>query len=128
MAQIDELLRYLKTNKGSDLHLAAGLEPRVRVNGELRAVAGQAKLSDDSLRKLLQEITSPAQWEAYTTGGDLDFAYGLEGVARFRVNYFVQENGAGAVCRMIPEKIVRESSMSAFLKSRFEREFPARWD
>jgi twitching motility protein PilT len=106
MAQIDELLRFLKTNKGSDLHLAAGLEPRVRVNGELRAIEKQPKLGDEALRKLLHEIASPAQWEAYTTSGDLDFAYGLEGVARFRVNFFQQEHGAGAVCRMIPEKIV----------------------
>jgi twitching motility protein PilT len=106
MAQIDELLRYVKTNKASDLHLSAGLEPRVRVNGELRPVEGQAKLGDDALRKLLREIATPAQWEAYQTSGDLDFSYGLEGVARFRVNFFVQEHGAGAVCRMIPEKIV----------------------
>jgi twitching motility protein PilT len=106
MAQIDELLRYLRTNKGSDLHLAAGLEPRVRVNGELRAVDGQARLANDALRKLLREIVSPVQWETYSTGGDLDFSYGLEGVGRFRVNYFAQEHGAGAVLRMIPEKIV----------------------
>ena len=106
MAQIDELLRYLKTHKGSDLHLAAGLEPRVRVNGELRAVEKAPKLGDEALRKLLCEIASPAQWETYSSSGDLDFAYGLEGVARFRVNFFTQEHGAAAVCRMIPEKIV----------------------
>ncbi len=106
MAQIDELLRYLRTNKGSDLHLSAGLEPRLRVNGELRAVDGQSKLGDDALRKILHEIVSPVQWESYQTTGDLDFSYGLDGVGRFRVNFFVQEHGAGAVLRMIPEKIV----------------------
>ena len=106
MPQIDELLRYLKANKGSDLHLAAGLEPRVRVNGELRAIENQPKLGDEAVRKLLREIASPGQWQSYEASGDLDFSYGLEGVARFRVNFFVQEHGAGAVCRMIPEKIV----------------------
>ena len=106
MAQIDELLRYLKDHKGSDLHLAAGLEPRVRVNGELRAVEGQGQLTDDALRKLLREIASESQWQSYQESHDLDFAYGLEGVARFRANFFMQEHGSGAVLRMIPEKIV----------------------
>ena len=106
MAQIDQLLGYLKEKKGSDLHLAAGLEPRIRVNGELRAVDGATRLDDAGLRKLMREITSEAQWSVYTEKFDLDFAYGLEGVARFRANYFVQERGAGAVLRMIPEKIV----------------------
>jgi len=106
VAQIDELLRYLKQHKGSDLHLAAGLEPRVRVNGELRAVEGQGRLSDGALRKLLREVPSESQWESYEVARDLDFAYSLEGVGRFRVNFFVQEHGAGAVLRMIPEKIV----------------------
>ena len=105
MAQIDELLRYLKEHKGSDLHLAAGLEPRIRVNGELRAVEGQALLGDDALRKLLREVVTEAQWRTYDEKHDLDFAYGVEGVARFRANFFVQERGAGAVLRMIPEKI-----------------------
>ena len=106
MAQIDELLRYLRQHKGSDLHLAAGLEPRVRVNGELRAVTGATPLDDTGLRKLMREITSAAQWNVFAEKHDLDFAYGLEGVARFRANFFVQERGAGAVLRMIPEKIV----------------------
>ena len=106
MAQIDDLLRYLKQHGGSDLHLAAGIDPRVRVNGELRAVAGTTPLDDASLRKLMREITSDAQWASYSECRDLDFAYSLEGVARFRVNFFVQERGAGAVLRMIPEKIV----------------------
>jgi len=106
MAQLDDLLRYLKEHKGSDLHLAAGLEPRIRVNGSLVAVEGQPKLGDDGLRKLLREIASEAQWRSYDETHDLDFAYGLEGVARFRANFFVQEHGAGAVLRMIPEKIV----------------------
>jgi twitching motility protein PilT len=106
LAQIDELLRYLREHKGSDLHLAAGLEPRIRVNGELRAIENLPKLDDAGLRKLMREIASPAHWTLFEEKHDLDFAYGLEGVARFRANFFVQERGAGAVLRMIPEKIV----------------------
>jgi twitching motility protein PilT len=106
MARIDQLFRYLKENQGSDLHLAAGLGPRIRVHGELVPVEGWPVFTHDALLALLREVASPADWEEYTTSGDLDFAYGLEGVARFRANFLRQENGAGAVFRIIPERIV----------------------
>ncbi len=106
MARIDELFHYLRENKGSDLHMGAGLEPRIRVHGVLEPVAGWPVLSHDELLSILREIASEAQWEDYMGCGDLDFAYGLEGFARFRANYLRQENGCGAVFRIIPETIV----------------------
>ncbi len=106
MAQIDQLLRHLKEHGGSDLHLTCGVEPRIRVHGALQAVDAQPPLTNEALRKLLHEIASPDQWREYEETHDLDFAYGLESIARFRVNFFAQERGAGAVFRMIPEKIV----------------------
>jgi len=106
MAKIDELFRYLKQNKGSDLHLAAGLAPRIRRHGALEEVEGWDVLSDDELMELLHEIADKDGWESYVECGDLDFAYGLEGVARFRANFLRQENGAAAVFRIIPEKIM----------------------
>jgi twitching motility protein PilT len=106
MARLDELFHYLKDNKGSDLHLAAGLEPRIRVHGSLEAVRGWPVLTHDALLSLLRELASEPQWNDYIGCGDLDFAYGLEGIARFRANYLRQENGCGAVFRIIPEKIV----------------------
>ena len=105
MAAVDALLVALKERSGSDLHLAAGTPPRLRVKGNLDAIEGQPALDDASLRALLREIVSAEQWAEYEAGGDLDFAYGLPGVARFRANYLVQQNGAGAVFRIIPEKI-----------------------
>jgi twitching motility protein PilT len=106
MAKVDALLRNLKGHDGSDLHLVAGLEPRVRTHGALEPVRGWGTIDHESLQGLLQEIVDPAQWDRYQSEGDLDFAYGLKGTARFRANYFVQENGAGAVFRIIPEDIV----------------------
>ena len=106
MAQIDELLKYLKDRGGSDLHLAAGLEPRIRLHGALEPVEGRAMLAEKGLLDLLHEIASEKQWVEYQSANDLDFAYGLEGVARFRANYLRQENGAAAVFRIIPEEIV----------------------
>jgi twitching motility protein PilT len=105
MARIDALLKHLKENDGSDLHLVAGLEPRIRVDGKIRAIEGREALSDEALRELLREIAPPRYWTQFEAESDLDFAYGLEGVARFRVNYFVQNQGAGAVFRVIPEDI-----------------------
>ena len=106
MAQIDELLSFLKENGGSDLHLAAGLEPRFRGKGKLQPIPGKSVLADGELRTMLQEIASAKQWHEFESTNDLDFAYGIGGPGRFRANYFVQQNGAGAVFRIIPEEII----------------------
>jgi twitching motility protein PilT len=106
VAVLDQYLTYLKDHDCSDLHLAAGLEPRVRQKGKVRVLEGTSVLSDSDLRSMLQEIASHKNWWEFEHTNDVDFAYGLEGIARFRANYFVQENGAGAVFRIIPEEIV----------------------
>lgn len=106
MARLDDLLRKLKEGGGSDLHLAAGLEPRIRVHGGLDPVEGWQTLEHAELRELMAELASERHWSEYEKTNDCDFAYGLEGVARFRANYFVQERGCAAVFRIIPEKIV----------------------
>ena len=106
MARIDDMLRHLKDHDGSDLHLAAGIVPRIRSHGELVEVEGWSELTDESLREIVREIATESDWQSFEECGDLDFAYGLKGVARFRANYFVQERGAGAVFRIIPEEIM----------------------
>jgi len=111
MAAIDELLTSLREKGGSDLHLATGNEPRMRAKGALEPVEGQPVLHDVGLRDWLREITTPEQWAAYEAEGDLDFAYGLPGVARFRANYFRQEHGAAAVFRIIPEEILSDEQL-----------------
>jgi twitching motility protein PilT len=105
MARLDQLLGHLKERGGSDLHLAAGIAPRLRRHGSLEPVEGWDVLDDAGLRALLAELAEARHWQAYEECGDVDFAYGLTGVARFRANYFRQENGAGAVFRIIPERI-----------------------
>jgi twitching motility protein PilT len=104
--RLHELFHYLRDNKGSDLHMAASLEPRIRVHGSLVPVEGWPALTHEALCGILKEIASETQWQDYEGCGDLDFAYGMEGVARFRANYLRQENGAAAVFRIIPEEIV----------------------
>lgn len=106
MAGIDRLFRYLKENGGSDLHLVAAQPPRIRVHGKLVNVEGWEPLSHEELRVLLREIASGEEWADYEDCGDIDFAYSLEGVARFRVNFLTQHQGASAVFRIIPEKVL----------------------
>ncbi len=106
MSELDRLLQYLKENDGSDLHLSAGLQPRIREKGKIRLIEGEPVLGDEALRGMLREIASPRAWQEFETTRDLDFAYGIEGMARFRANYFVQNQGAAAVFRIIPEEII----------------------
>ena len=106
MGRMADMLATLREKGGSDLHLAAGQPPRMRRKGSLDPIEGEPPLDDAGVRALLREIASDAQWEAFERQSDLDFAYGIPGVARFRANYFAQENGAGAVFRIIPEDIL----------------------
>ena len=106
MSDLQELLRHTVACDASDLHLAAGMEPRVRRHGLLEAVTGWPVLDDAALLRLLRPVATDRQWEEYRQSGDLDFALGLAGVARFRANYLRQERGAAAVFRVIPEKIL----------------------
>lgn len=105
MARLDVLFRYLKEQGGSDLHLAAGMQPHLRQHGDMRPIGGWEPFTDESLRDHLKELSTEPQWRSFEDSLDLDFAYALAGVARFRANYFNQERGAGAVFRIIPERI-----------------------
>jgi len=106
MAKIDRLFRYLVEKEGSDLHLLQDHVPKIRVHGELEAVEGHDVLTEEMLRDYLHEIVRDEQRERYEAGGDLDFAYGLAGVARFRCNFLKQVHGRGAVFRQIPDEIL----------------------
>ncbi|MEW5852150.1 MAG: type IV pilus twitching motility protein PilT [Myxococcota bacterium] len=119
MAKIDTLLRAMDARKGSDLHLAAGQPPRMRVRGELVNVEALSAMDDVAVGQMLYEICPPDLWKHYDISPDIDFAYALPGVGRFRVNCFRQENGRGAVVRLIPERIVplEELGMPAAVES-----------
>jgi twitching motility protein PilT len=105
MAKLDNLLRYTKEQQASDLHLVAGEVPRIRIFGKLKEIPGLAEQTDEQLRDLMQGIVSPDRWQHFESTGDLDFAHAVEGVPRFRSNYCLQHRGAGAVFRVIPDKI-----------------------
>jgi twitching motility protein PilT len=105
MPRLDALLRYLREADGSDVHLAAGLPPHIRVRGQLQPVEGLEPLAREDLFEMLQEVTDVHHWRTFRSERDVDFAYALDGAGRFRVNCFMQENGPGAVFRLIPERV-----------------------
>ena len=111
MAKIDDLFRLVKKTGASDLHMLEGLKPKLRISGELRAIEDHPVLDEEMLREYLHEIATTQQIEKYEKVGDLDFAYGLEGIARFRCNYLKQVFGRGAVFRQIPDKILTSEEL-----------------
>jgi twitching motility protein PilT len=104
MPKIDQFLNLLVQHGGSDLHLSCGGPPVLRVHGHLQRVQFR-DLAEADLNLLLGEIITPVQLERYKTTHDLDFAYEIPGVARFRGNFFRQHRGPGAVFRIIPSRI-----------------------
>jgi twitching motility protein PilT len=105
MGTLRDLLRATRESGSSDLHLASGFAPRVRLHGSLVPLAGTGDLTAEALAEILTEGVSAGQWQEFLASGDLDFAYAVPGVARFRGNYLRQERGPSAVFRTIPEKI-----------------------
>jgi len=105
MPDLHDLLRLTRERGGSDLHLAAGMEPRLRLHGALEPVGGWQVLTQDQLAALLRAVVSDEQWSEFQDTGDLDFALPVPGVARFRANFLRQERGMAAIFRTIPEKI-----------------------
>ncbi|TLY42979.1 MAG: type IV pili twitching motility protein PilT, partial [Nitrospirae bacterium] len=104
MARIDRLFTDMLSGHGSDLHLSEGQPPKIRRHGRLVAL-DHPILTAETMRGYLQEICPAEYWERFLETGDLDFAYALGTVARFRANYFKQSHGMGAVFRTIPAKI-----------------------
>jgi twitching motility protein PilT len=105
MPRIDSLFQEMPTRHASDLHLVVGRPPVFRVSGEMTE-SEHGRLTADEVRELVYEMLEPAQRERIETQLDLDFAYEVNGLARFRANIFHQQHGLGAVFRLIPSKIL----------------------
>jgi twitching motility protein PilT len=105
MAQIDQFLKLLVEQGGSDLHLTVGSPPVMRVHGHLQRIKFR-ELSNADLEALVYEIMEEEWRISFVAEQDYDFAYEVEGLARFRANVFWQRKGLGCVLRTIPEKIL----------------------
>jgi len=104
MAQIDAFFKLMHEQGASDLHLVAGQQPVLRINGDLERVKYKM-LENDNLKAMLYEIAPEHKVKLFEETGDVDFAYEVTGLARYRVNFFQQKNGVGAVFREIPSEI-----------------------
>ena len=107
--KLDALLKRMVAEGASDLHLSAMHKPRWRIDGEIREIAEARELGQTTVMELFEPIMSDRQLREFRgkgEGHDVDFAYALPGVARFRVNLFCDRLGIGGVLRTIPDKIL----------------------
>ncbi|QZA76787.1 type IV pilus twitching motility protein PilT [Deefgea tanakiae] len=103
--EISELLAFSVKNKASDLHLSAGLPPMIRVHGDVRRINLPAMEHKD-VHDMVYDIMNDGQRKIYEDTLECDFSFEIPNLARFRVNAFVQNRGAGAVFRTIPSKVL----------------------
>ena len=105
MAQIDAFFKLMNDQGASDLHLISGQQPVLRIGGDLERVKFQP-LENDALKAMLYEIAPEPKVKEFEETGDVDFAYEIPGLARYRANFFQQKYGIGAVFREIPSTIL----------------------
>jgi twitching motility protein PilT len=104
---VDDALRFVVENDGSDLHLKVGSPPMARISGSLQPIAGQEPLqavdTEGALTTLLANNTRAR--EEFDSDGEADLSYSIPGVSRFRVNAFRQRGSVSIVCRVIPYQV-----------------------
>ncbi|MBL7213096.1 MAG: type IV pilus twitching motility protein PilT [Desulfobacteraceae bacterium] len=105
MAQIDAFFKLMNDQGASDLHLMSGQQPVLRIHGGMERVKYKV-LENDALKAILYEIAPEEKVKVFEETGDVDFAYEIPGLARYRANFFQQKNGVGAVFREIPSTIL----------------------
>jgi len=109
---IAELLAFSVKNKASDLHLSSGLPPMIRVHGDVRRINVPA-LEHKDVHGMVYDIMNDSQRKVYEETLECDFSFEIPNLARFRVNAFNQNRGAGAVFRTIPSKVLSLEDLNA---------------
>jgi twitching motility protein PilT len=109
---IAELLAFSVKNKASDLHLSAGLPPMIRVHGDVRRI-NVPPLEHKDVHGMVYDIMNDSQRKVYEEVLEVDFSFEIPNLARFRVNAFNQQRGAGAVFRTIPSKVLTLEDLHA---------------
>lgn len=105
MNRIDHYLEEMLEQGASDIHLSTNHQPCLRVDGEMQFRRDAEKLTEGELREILYEVTPERNIAELEEVWDTDFAYELPGIARFRVNIFMDHEGIGCVMRQIPSRI-----------------------
>ncbi len=110
--EISELLAFAVKNKASDLHLSAGLPPMIRVHGDIRRI-NLPDMNHQTVHDMVYDIMNDGQRKTYEETLEVDFSFEVPTLARFRVNAFNQQRGAGAVFRTIPSKVLTLEELNA---------------
>ncbi len=110
--EISDLLAFSVKNKASDLHLSSGLPPMIRVHGDVRRINVPA-LEQKDVHGMVYDIMNDGQRKFYEENKEVDFSFEVPNLARFRVNAFIQQRGAGAVFRTIPSKVLSLEQLNA---------------
>jgi len=103
--EINELLKTAHSMGASDVHIKVGSNPILRINGELSPLTAENRLSQEETLKTAFAVMSPAQREIFKKRNDIDLAYSVPGLGRFRCNIFIQRGTIGLVFRVIPMRI-----------------------
>src|SRR5579859_2040873 len=111
-ADISQLLAFGVKNKASDLHLSAGVPPMIRVDGDVRRI-NMPPLEHKDVHDMVYDIMNDKQRKIYEETLECDFSFEIPNLARFRVNAFNQNRGAGAVFRTIPSKVLSLEELNA---------------
>jgi twitching motility protein PilT len=111
LARIDAFLKLGASQNCSDVHLAVGVPPMLRMNGYLMPIKFR-NLADAELEGYVTEILTPSHQEQFRKGHDIDFSYVAEDGGRFRVNVFHKDTGVGAVFRAIPTEVPTLDSLN----------------
>ncbi len=104
-AEIDRLLVTMVNDGGSDLHVTSGIAPCIRIDGVLRPLAEASVLSSADTERMVRSFLTDAEWARFVRDNELDIAYAIAGVSRFRVNIYRQRGSVGAAFRGIPHHI-----------------------
>src|SRR5919199_418331 len=102
--KIDELLRVVTSHGASDLHIKAGQFPFMRIGGELRPVVDAPRLVQEDTLDMAFSMMSNRQKQRFKEVSEVDIAYGVSGVGRFRANIYQQRGTVGIVLRVIPDQ------------------------
>src|SRR5436853_5060379 len=102
---IDDLLRRAVESKASDLHLKVGNHPYLRVDGLLTPLTDVPRVTPEEMLSMAFSMMTNRQKQKFKETAELDMAYGVAGLGRFRVNVFQQRGNVGMVLRVIPTKI-----------------------
>jgi twitching motility protein PilT len=105
LAVLDQMLITLVESRGSDLHLTVGIQPSVRIQGDIKPLTEFPVMTGSEIRRMIYAILTQKQREKFEEHHELDTSHSIPNRGRFRVNVFLQRDSVGAVLRLVPAGI-----------------------